>query len=138
MLKWPNNDYKRRDKAEKDSAASSLLKLLGTSGEADDEHGNNEADSSSASGESWDNDDSSDSSDNPNLVKEPRVPEEVEKGDDTDSLIGVRGHLVKQMKFQRKLKRVTIRIPSLALKGRKLKAMKLQNLTTVVKRKETL
>jgi hypothetical protein len=57
LLKWPNNDYKQRDKAEKDSAASSLLKLLGTSDEADDEHGNNEADSSSASGESWDNDD---------------------------------------------------------------------------------
>jgi hypothetical protein len=91
LLKWPNNDNKRRDKAEKDSAASSLLKLLGTSGEADDEHGNNEADSSSASGESWDSDDSSDSSDDPNLVKEPRVPEEVKKGDDTDSLIGVEG-----------------------------------------------
>ena len=52
--------------------------------------------------------------------------------------LALRGHLVKQMKFQRKLKRVTIRIPSLALKGRKLKAMKLQNLTTVVKRTETL
>jgi hypothetical protein len=70
---------------------TSLLKLLGTSGEADDEHGNNEVDSSSASGESWENDDLSDSSDDPNLVKEPRVPEEVEKGDDTDSLIGVEG-----------------------------------------------
>jgi hypothetical protein len=45
LLKWPNNDYKQRDKAEKDSAASSLLKLLGTSGETDDEHCNNEANS---------------------------------------------------------------------------------------------
>ena len=71
--------------------ASSLLKLLGTSGEADDEHGNNEADSSSASGESWDNDDLSEESDNPKLVKQPEIPEEVEKGDDTDSLIGVDG-----------------------------------------------
>jgi hypothetical protein len=91
LLKWPNNDDKQRDKAEKDSVASSLLKLLGTSGEADDEHGNNEADSSSASGESWDNDDSSEESDDPKLVKEPEVPEEVEKGDNTDSLIGVEG-----------------------------------------------
>ncbi len=71
--------------------ASSLLKLLGTSGEADDEHGNNEADSSSASGESLDNDDLSEESDDPNLVKQPEVPEEVEKGDNTDSLIGVEG-----------------------------------------------
>ena len=33
----------------------------------------------------------SEESANPNLVKEPEVPEEVEKGDDTDSLIGVEG-----------------------------------------------
>ncbi len=91
LLKWPNNDFKQRDKAEKDSAALSLLKLLGASGEADDEHDENEADSSSASGESWDYDDSSEESDDPKLVKQPEVPEEVEKGDDTDSLIGVEG-----------------------------------------------
>ncbi len=46
--------------------------------------------------------------------------------------------LSSNLKYQRKLKRVTIRIPSSASKGRKLKAMKLQNLTTVVKRNETL
>jgi hypothetical protein len=91
LLKWPKNDYMQRDKAEKDSAASSRLKLLGTSGEADDEHGNNEADSSSASGESWDNDDLSEESDDPNIFNEPEVPEEVEKGDNTDSLIGFEG-----------------------------------------------
>ena len=83
LLRWPNNYFKQRDKAEKDRAASTLLKLLGTSGEADDEHGNNEAYSSSASRESWDNDDLSEESDDPKLVKYPELPEEVEKGDNT-------------------------------------------------------
>jgi hypothetical protein len=54
---------------EKDRAASTLSKLLGTSGEADDEHSNNGADSSCVSGETWDNDDSYEESHNPKLVK---------------------------------------------------------------------